>query len=149
MPSKVRTTPHEVLFEGLSEDEILSLPGETIQQLILLGEPIVFKAGSAVILGSFRIANSLLVLELAHIEGGGEGVLPALGSLARRYANVQKLSGVEWIVHAVACAKPNPKLRRVLDLRGFKIEKINGVGEAYRFVDLFLNDSPSRDLAKV
>jgi hypothetical protein len=105
----------------------------------------VFRAGSAVILGSFRIANDVLVLELAQIEGGGEGVLPALASLARHYAKLQKLSGVEWIVHAVSCAKPNPKLRRVLDLRGFKVEQLPGIGEAYHLIDVFLNGSQSGD----
>ncbi len=34
----------EVLFEGLREQEILELPKETVEQLILLGEPIVFRA---------------------------------------------------------------------------------------------------------
>jgi hypothetical protein len=31
----------EVLFEGLSHEEILNLPKEEVDQLILLGEPIV------------------------------------------------------------------------------------------------------------
>jgi hypothetical protein len=34
----------EVLFEGLREEEILEFPKETVEQLILLGEPIVFRA---------------------------------------------------------------------------------------------------------
>ena len=65
----------EVLFEGYSEEEILSLPRETVEQLILLGEPLVFRTGSAVVLGSFKITRKLLVVELAQIEGGAEGVL--------------------------------------------------------------------------
>lgn len=102
----------EVLFEGLSEREILSLPQEEVENLILLGVPLVFRAGSALLLGSFKIACNRLVIELAQIEGGGEGVLVSLASLAKRYAILRKLSGVEWIVHAVSCAKPNLKLRR-------------------------------------
>ena len=121
----------EVLFEGLSEQEILNLPQEELEALILLGEPLVFRAGSAVLLGSFKIASDRLVIELAQIEGGGEGVLVSLASLAKRYAGLRKLSGVEWIVHAVSCAKPNLKLRRVLEHRGFVIEEIAGIGEAY------------------
>jgi hypothetical protein len=35
----------EVLFEGLSEHEILRLPHEPVEKLILLGEPLVFRAG--------------------------------------------------------------------------------------------------------
>ena len=45
---------HEVLFEGFRQDEILNLPKETVEQLILLGEPLVFWVGSAVLLGSSK-----------------------------------------------------------------------------------------------
>jgi len=75
----------------------------------LLGEPPVFRVGSAAILGSFKIACDHFVVELAQIEGGGEGVLISLVSLAKRYATFRMLSGIEWIVHAVSCAKPNLK----------------------------------------
>jgi hypothetical protein len=126
---------HEVLFEGLREEEILNLPRETVEQLILLGEPLVFRIGSAVILGSFKIDTNKLVIELAQIEGGGEGVLPALASLAKRYTKLRNLSETEWIVHAVSCAKPNLKLRRVLQRRGFVISQVAGVGEAYHLID--------------
>lgn len=127
--------PREVLFEGLQQRELLALPAETIEQLILTGEPIVFHAGSALLLGSFKVSRELLVVKLAQIEGGGEGVLPALASLVKRYARLRALSGVEWIVYAVTCAKPNLKLRRMLDGRGFVIKEIAGVGEAYYLLE--------------
>jgi len=127
----------KVLFEGLSEEEILSLAPETAEQLILLGEPIVFRAGSAVVLGSFRISSKRVVVELAQIEGGGEGVLVSLAALTRKYAQQRGLDGVEWIVHAVSCAKPNLKLRGVLERRGFSIQQIAGIGEAYHLIDSF------------
>jgi hypothetical protein len=95
----------------------------------------VFRAGTAVVLGSFKISLNHLVIELAQIEGGGEGVLIALGSLVRRYARLHKLTGVEWIVHAVSCADPNLKLRRMLERRGFNVEQIAGVGVAYHLID--------------
>ena len=126
----------EVLFEGLTEDEILRLPAEMVEELIVVGEPLVFRAGSATILGSFKISSSRLVIELAQIEGGGEGVLLSLGSIARRYAALRKLDSIEWIVHAVTCAKPNVKLRKVLKRRGFVIEEIEGIGAAYHFLDV-------------
>ncbi len=89
------------------------------------------------VLGSFRISCDRFVVELAQIEGGGEGVLLSLASVARRYAQVRALSGVEWIVRAESCAKPNLKLRRVLERRGFSIEQILGVCEAYHLIDSF------------
>jgi hypothetical protein len=102
--------------------------------MVLIGVPIVFRAGSAVVLGSFKVEADRLTLELVQIEGGGEGVLLSLGSLARRYAKLHQLSAVEWVVHAVTCANPNHKLRRVLERRGFVVRQVDGV-EAYHFVD--------------
>jgi hypothetical protein len=115
--------------------KFLIFPKRQLKQLIFLGEPIVFRAGSALILGSFKVHSERLVIELAQIEGGGEGVLMSLGSISRRYAKLHGLSGVEWIVHAVSCAKPNLKLRRVLERRGFKVKNVAGVGEAYHLLD--------------
>jgi hypothetical protein len=125
----------EVLFEGLTEDEILSLSKATVEQLILIGEPLVFRVGSAVLLGSVQVRANRLVIELAQIEGGGEGVLISLASLARRYSILHELSAIEWVVHAVSCARPNLKLRQVLEHRGFVIKQVEGIGEAYYFFD--------------
>jgi hypothetical protein len=130
-----RLPAREVLFEGLTEDQILSLSKADVEQLILIGDPLVFRVGSASLLGSFQIRENRLVIELAQIEGGGEGVLISLASLARRYALLRGLSAVEWVVHAVSCAKPNLKLRRVLELRGFVVRQVEGVGEAYYLLD--------------
>jgi hypothetical protein len=135
-------TQREVLCEGLSEQEILALTQEHVEKLVLLGAPLVFRAGSAEILGSFKIASDRLVVELAQIEGGGEGVLISLASLAKRYVTLRKLSGIEWIIHAVTCAKPNLKLRRVLERRGFIIKNVDGVGEAYYLLEADCNPTP-------
>ena len=54
--------PHrEVLLESLREDEILNLPKEAIEQLVLIGEPLVFRVGSAVLLGSFKVEADRLL----------------------------------------------------------------------------------------
>ena len=63
----------EILFDGLSQDEILRLPIREIEEFILIGKPIVFRAGTASILGSFKLADNRLIIELAQIDGGGEG----------------------------------------------------------------------------
>jgi hypothetical protein len=125
----------QIRFEGFTEDDLLAVPEEHLRALVLTGEPLVFRVGSATILGEFQIHGHRLVVELAQIEEGGEGVLLALGSLARRYARLHKLNAVEWIVHAVSCAKPNLKLRRVLHRSGFTVQQLPGIGEAYHFVD--------------
>jgi hypothetical protein len=125
----------EILFDGFSDEEILRLPPEQIEALVLNGEPLVFRIGTATILGEFRRNGNRLVVELAQIEGGGEGILTSLGSLVQRYARLQNIENVEWIVHAVSCAKPNLKLRRVLDRRGFVVRDLPGIGETYHLLD--------------
>ena len=121
-----------VEIEGLTPDEILGMANSTVEELVLCDRPLVFHVGSAEILGQFRVNDSRLVVELAHIDGGGEGVLPILWNLSERYAQARGVAEVEWIVHAVHCAKPNQKLRRVLVRRGFTVEHVAGSGDVYR-----------------
>jgi hypothetical protein len=35
----------EVLFEGYTEDELLALPRELMEAMILTGQPVIFRAG--------------------------------------------------------------------------------------------------------
>jgi hypothetical protein len=119
------------LLEGYTSDELLALPDATLDAIALSGETLVFRVGSAEILGRFGIEADALVIELGHIDGGGEGALPTLSAVARRYARRRGLDAIEWRVHAVHCARPNLKLRRVLVRRGFEIREIPGVGECY------------------
>ena len=107
------------------------MPDEQLDALVLSGRPIVFRAGSAKILGEFKMKGESLIVELAQIDGGGEGVLPTLTSLAQRYAKKRGLKNVEWIIHALNCAEPNLKLRRVMERRGFRIVDVEGVGQAF------------------
>ena len=135
-------------IEGYTADEILNLPDEQMDALVLSGQPLVFRAGSAEILGEFKIKGESLVVELAQIDGGGEGILPRLTSLAQRYARKRALKKVEWIIHALNCAEPNLKLRRVMERRGFRIVDLDGVGQAYYQVDeigTYTFDTPRSD----
>jgi len=125
----------QIDIEGYSADEILNLPDEQVDEFVLCGKPIVFRAGSAEILGEFKINDESLIVELAQIDGGGEGILPTLTSLAQRYAKKRGLKKVEWIVHALNCAEPNLKLRRVMERRSFQIVDIEGGGQAFYLVD--------------
>ena len=99
--------------------------------MVLTGQELTFRAGSAEVLGRFHRTEDCLVLELGHIDGGGEGVLPMIASLAATYAHRMCLGEVEWTVHAVNCPRPNPKLRRYLERRGFSIRDLPGIGEVY------------------
>jgi hypothetical protein len=123
-----------IRVEGYTPEEIVGLPDECLDALALIDHPLVLQVGSAQVLGQFRIRDKYLTLELAHVDGGGEGALPALASIAERVARRRGLEGVEWIVHATRCANPNPKLRRVLERRGFTVREVPGIGDAYYYV---------------
>jgi hypothetical protein len=122
-------------IEGYEASEILKFPADQLDGFLLSGEPIVFRAGSAEVLGEFRLKDEALQVELAHIDGGGEGVLAVLVSLTRRYAQNRGVHRIEWIVHSLNCAAPNMKLRRVMEQRGFVVTNVEGIGESFYMVD--------------
>jgi len=64
----------QIKFEGLTADELLQLQNDEVDVLVLSGNPMVFAVGSAKVLGSFAIKERVLHVELAQIDGGGEGV---------------------------------------------------------------------------
>ena len=111
------------------------MPDEELDVLVLSDEPISFRTGTAEVPGKFARRDQRLVMELAHFDGGGEGVFPIPYSLAHRYARSRGLTEIGWLVHAVTCANPHLRLRRILQNRGFVIEDVLGTGEVYRKVD--------------
>jgi len=135
-------------IEGYTPEEILALPDAQIEAFFLMGTPLAFRVGTAEILGQFEVKAERLILELAHIDGGGEGVLPTLAAIAKRYAQRRHLKAVEWIVYATNCARPNLKLRRVLERRGFQVEGIEGKGDCYHFIDEVSEETKGKVRAK-
>ncbi|MCB9699897.1 MAG: hypothetical protein H6738_24125 [Alphaproteobacteria bacterium] len=87
--------------------------------------------GTAQVLGQFHVSGDVLVVELAHVDGGGEGILLAIWSLASRLAAEWGLAEVEWLVHAVWCAHPNGRLRELMVRRGFVVVEHPEVGPVY------------------
>src|SRR5687768_17149262 len=118
-------------IEGYSVDEVLQFIDADLASYLFTEESLILQIGTAKILGQVRQTEKRLTIELAHIEGGGEGVLPTLWVLANRYAERKGQREVEWILHALTCANPNMKLRRLLERRGFTVETIEDIGEAY------------------
>lgn len=86
--------PSQLLIESLTPDEIFSLPEEYFAVLANTGRGVV-KAGSAEILGQLHLLPSRLRIELAQIDGGGEGVLPTIAILAARLAKQRKACETE------------------------------------------------------
>jgi hypothetical protein len=115
----------EILIEGLTPEQLLNL--EELESLAVTGAPVVFRVGSANLLAEFSIEEQTLKVELAVVENGGEGVLPALFSVIERSAVKRGLVAIEWWIYARNCAVPNPKLERILTRLGFQVRE-NAVG---------------------
>jgi hypothetical protein len=120
-----------VRIEGLTADELLKLPPDDLDELIFVGRPVIVRVGTAEILAECHRRAATLVVDLAHIDGGGEGALPALVSFATRFAQARGFTRIEWLVRATNCAAPNLKLRRVLMRKGFEVRALTEFGECY------------------
>jgi len=88
-------TRRKVLIEGYSVDELLALTNEQLDQFVFCGEPIVFRAGSAELLGKFERTSERMILELAHIDGGGEGA-PEASNTRLEFAHTAAQPG-RWV----------------------------------------------------
>jgi hypothetical protein len=119
------------LIEGFRPDELPEALSPELQREILGGRPLVARAGTSEVLMSLELRDDVLRAELAHVDGGGEGVLPALLSIIIRLGRIHGAREVEWLVFATNCARPNPRLRPVLERRGFVVKEIPGRGPCY------------------
>ncbi|MES2734043.1 MAG: hypothetical protein V4714_20005 [Bacteroidota bacterium] len=122
-----------ILIEGYTTDEILQMLEEEIDTLAFIGKPIIFKSGSAEILGKLHLEPDYLIFELAQINGKEEVVLPSLWTLIDRFARLHHLKRVDWIVHAIHCFNPNFKLCFLLEKKGFTVQTIPDFGEVYYY----------------
>lgn len=118
-------------IEGVCLKEILEWPVEYFDELVLIDKPIVLSIGSAEVLGQFATSDKSLIVELAQIDGGGEGVLSTITKVSKHIAKAKDLTKICCVVHAIDCAKPNLKLRAHLEKTGFILKEVNGKGKAY------------------
>jgi hypothetical protein len=130
------TVSREVLIEGFRPSELPEALGPALEAEVVSGRPLVARVGTADVLLSLAIEGDVLRAELAHVDGGGEGVLPALFPVVVRLAQRRGAAEIEWLVFATNCARPNPRLRPILERRGFAVREIPGRGVCYHRRDL-------------
>jgi len=106
-------------IEGISIKALKRLPRDEQDALLAFGRPITFRVGTANILAEFNSADRELTVNLAHIDGGGEGVLVLLWKAVQNYAADRGYISVKWHIHALTCARPNPRLQQFLRRQGF------------------------------
>jgi len=120
-----------VTIEGCTPDELLALPPDDLDALIFVDRPVVVHVGSAQVLAECRRRDRLLIVDLAHIDGGGEGALPVLTRFVARFAERRGFEQIHWLVRATNCARPNDKLRQVLIRKGFAVRTVPEFGECF------------------
>jgi hypothetical protein len=121
----------QLLIEGYLPSELPEALGPELEAEVVNGRPLVARVGTAEVLISLSLDGRLLRAELAHIDGGGEGVLPTLISVILRFARRRGATEIEWLVFATNCARPNPRLRPILERRGFIVREIPDRGFCY------------------
>ena len=67
-----------IRIEGYTPGQLLDLPVNELDELVFIGRPLVVRVGSADVLAECQRRGNRLVVDLAHIDGGGEGALPTL-----------------------------------------------------------------------
>ncbi|ESQ79505.1 hypothetical protein [Asticcacaulis sp. YBE204] len=106
-------------IEGLSLSVLKALSKDEQDAFLAFGKPVTFRMGSATILAEFNRSEQELSVNLAHIDGGGEGVLVLLWKALAQYATDRGYEAVNWHVHALTCVIPNPRLQRFLRNKEF------------------------------
>lgn len=106
-------------IEGVSLTELRQMPLGDIDILLAFGRPITFHMGTAEILAEFNASSDILQVNLGHVDDGGEGVLVRLWKLVETYARAKGFAAIDWNVHALTCANPNPRLQQFLRRKGF------------------------------
>jgi len=109
----------QIQIEGVPLEALRALPLHDQDELLSFSKPISFTMGSATILAEFNRNGDELVVNLAHIDGGGEGVLLILWKAMKIYASERDYRSIRWNVHALTCPKPNPRLQRFLRTHDF------------------------------
>jgi hypothetical protein len=133
----------ELLIEGFRPGDLPEALGPELEAQVLNGRPLVARVGTAEVLISLAVDGGLFRAELAHVDGGGEGVLPTLISVIVRLARRRAAHEIEWLVFATNCARPNPRLRPLLERRGFVVREVPDRGFFYYRRDRISADAPS------
>jgi len=134
----------QVLIEGYLPSELPDALGPELEAQVVNGRPLVARVGTAEVLISLALDGHVLRAEIAHVDGGGEGVLPTLIPVIVRFARRRGASEIEWLVFATNCARPNPRLRPILEARGFVVREVPDRGVCYYRRDQTISGDDSK-----
>ncbi|MFT3997939.1 MAG: hypothetical protein QM667_11080 [Asticcacaulis sp.] len=130
-------------IEGVPLKALKALSKAEQDALLAFGRPLTFRIGSANILAEFNRSDCELIVNLAHIDGGGEGVLVLLWKALQNYAADRGYLSVQWHVHALTCTHPNPRLQQFLRHQGFVEMDHQIYGQVFAFRQVLVGTRPS------
>lgn len=117
---------------SFSMDELSSLPKADLDALVRQGSPIDVRFGDDRVRVRFTMVDGAVRVEVSEIVASSDAVLMNFASGCRNLARQSRVPRIDWIVHAVACAAANERLQGALTSRGFVLQNVPGVGQAYR-----------------
>lgn len=118
--------------KSFSMDELTSMPRGELDALVREGAPVDVRLGADRLRVRFTIVDGAVRIEVAEIVAASDGALMTFASGCRNLARQSRVPKIDWIVHAAACAAPNERLQGALTSRGFVLQNVPGIGQAYR-----------------
>jgi hypothetical protein len=118
--------------KSLTMNELASMPRAELEALVREGTPIDVRFGADRLRVRFTIVDGAARIEVLEVVAAGDGVLTAFASGCRNLARQSRVRSIDWIVHAAACAAPNERLQGTLTSRGFALQNVPEIGQAYR-----------------
>lgn len=118
--------------ESFSMDQLTSLSKADLDALVTEGAPVDIRFGGDRLRVRFTVVDGAARIEVLEAATSTDGVLMNFANGCRSLAKRSRVPRIDWLVHAAVCAAPNERLQGVLTGRGFVLENVAGVGQAYR-----------------
>lgn len=118
--------------KSLSMNDLTSMSRVELEALVRAGAPIDVLFGADRLRVRFKVVDGAVRIEVMEVVAAGDGVLMNFATGCRTLARQSRATRIDWIVHAAACAAPNERLQGVLTSRGFALQDVPEIGQAYR-----------------
>lgn len=121
--------------ESFTMDQLTSLSRADLDALVREGMPVDILFGDDRLRVRFTVIDRAVRIEVLEVVARNDGALTSFASGCRSLARRSRVQTIEWLVHAAACAAPNERLQGVLTGRGFVLQNVAGIGQAYRRIE--------------
>lgn len=116
-------------IKSVSMDELTSMPRAELDALVREGSPVDVRFGDDRLRVRFTPRDDAVRIEVLEVAASRDGVLTNFANGCRNLARRARVPSIDWLVHASAA---NERLQGALTSRGFVLQNVPGVGQAYR-----------------